>query len=335
MKKSNILALVGLCLLSACTPQRNYFPSDIEPVTIELVRFDNDLQNVQEESAREDIAYLYEKYNYFMPVWVEQILGIPAEDTAFLAEQLPKFLTDTVYHFRQTNAREKVLMSDVSDIEKEMSKAFSRIHYLYPEWEIPTLYLFISGFNASIFFVDDETIGIGGDMYLGSDYEFYNRVVYEYQKYTMRKECIPADVVSAYLFRNIPFTSQQNRLLDQMIYRGKVMYLLSLVLDEEKWDVMGYTKEQWRWCEKNEQAIWHLIMDKRDLFKTESIVLTGYMNDGPFTSEISQESPARLGTWIGWRIAESYMQHNEQVSLQQLMAEDDAQKILEMSYYRP
>ena len=46
---------------------------------------------------------------------------------------------------------------------------------------------------------------------------------------------------------------------------------------------MGWKKEQLNWCIKNERAIWHLVMDKRDLFKTESLVLTSYLNDGPFT----------------------------------------------------
>ena len=173
-------------------------------------------------------------------------------------------------------------------------------------------------------------------MYLGSDYEYYNRVVYEYQKQTMRKECIPVDVISAFLFRMLPYTSDKSRLLDQMLYRGKVMYLTSQIFDElPGYEVMGWTEEQWKWCVKNERAIWHLVMDKRDLFKTESLVLTGYLNDGPFTSEVSQDAPGRLGIWLGWRIVESYMEHNENVTLQELMAEPDAQKILEESYYKP
>ena len=67
----------------------------------------------------------------------------------------------------------------------------------------------------------------------------------------------------------------------------------------------------------------------------QSLILTGYLNDGPFTSEVSQDAPGRLGIWLGWRITESYMEHNENVSLQELMAEPDAQKILENSYYKP
>ena len=298
MKK--LIFIVCVLALTACHKGRSYIPKDLPPQEMEMVRFDNAILNVNEATVAEDIRVLYNEYPVFMPLWVEDILGIPSSDTAFL-----------------------------------VNKGFTRIKYLYPEAEIPTIYLFISGFQTPIYF-GDELIGIGADMYLGSDYEYYNRVVYDYQKQTMRKECIPVDVVSAYLFRTLPYTGTRSRLLDQMIYRGKVMYLTSLIYDDQPgYEVMGWKKEQWDWCVRNEEAIWHLVMDKRDLFKTESLVLASYLNDGPFTSEVSQDSPGRLGIWLGWRIVESYMAHNETVSMQELMAEPDAQKILEESYYKP
>lgn len=321
--------------MTACQKGRTYFPKDIEPQEIEIVRFDNALMNVHEASVAHDIRVLYDEYPEFMPLWVEEILGIPSADTTYLEEALPAFLNDTLYGFKQTNAREKELFADITDLQKAVNKAFARIQWLYPETEIPSMYLFISGFQTPIYFGED-LIGIGADMYLGSDYEYYNRVVYDYQKQTMRPECIPVDIVSAFLFRTIPYTSQQIRLLDQMLYRGKIMFLTAQIFDDlPGYEVMGWTKEQWDWCVKNERAIWHLVMDKRDLFKTESLVLTGYLNDGPFTSEVSQDAPGRLGIWLGWRIAESYMEHNEHVTLQELMAEGDAQKILELSFYKP
>ena len=333
MKK--YLFIACLLVLTACHKGRTYFPKDLEVQQMELVRFDNALLNVHDSTVAQDIRVLYDTYPVFMPLWVEDILGIPSLDTPYLEQQLPAFLNDTVYGFKATNEREQEVFADVQDLEKGLSKAFSRIQYLYPETEVPTMVLFVSGFQTPIYF-EDELIGIGADMYLGSDYEYYNRVVYDYQKQTMRKECIPVDVVSAFLFRTLPYTSAKSRLLDQMMYRGKVMYLTAQIFDElPGYEVMGWTKEQWDWCVRNEQAIWHLVMDKRDLFKTESLVLTGYLNDGPFTSEVSQDAPGRLGIWLGWRIAESYMEHNEHVTLQELMEDGDAQKILEESNYRP
>ena len=336
MKK---IVYIFICVfaLTACRGGRKYWPKDVQGdnVPCTIIRFDNALLNVHEATVTHDIRVLYDEFPAFMPLWVEDILGIPAADTAYLEKALPEFLNDTLYGFRQTNAREQELFADVSSLEQSLSKAFARVKWLYPETEIPAFYLFVSGFQTPIYF-SDELMGIGADMYLGSDYEYYNRVVYDYQKQTMRPECIPVDVISAYLFRTLPYTSTKNRLLDQMLYRGKIMYLTAQIFDDlPAYEVMGYSREQWEWCIRNERAVWHLVMDKRDLFSTESLTLTGYLNDGPFTSEISQESPGRLGIWLGWRIAESYMEHNPQVTLQELMAEPDAQKILENSYYKP
>ena len=320
---------------SACTKSRTYFPKNLEPQPVEIVRFDNALLNINAQTALQDIRIIANEYPTFFPFFVENILGISANDTAFLVEQLPRFLEDTIYGFKQTNERERILFASTHDLELGLSQAFSRVHYLYPELPIPTIYLFISGFNASILFVDDD-IAVGADMYLGSDYEYYNRVVHDYQKVTMRKECIPVDVVSAHLFRYLPYTSTQSRLIDNMIYRGKIMYLLAQIFsDTPNYEVMGYTKDQWAWCSKHERAIWNLMMDKKDLFKTESLLLTSYLNEGPFTGEISQDSPGRLGTWIGWRIAESYMNHHPEITIQQLIAEPDAERILQESFYRP
>lgn len=330
-----VWSLVCVMVLASCSSKRSYFPRKMELQHVDVVRFDEAILNVSVDSSLQDIRYLYDEYETFMPVFTENILGISPEDTLYLAEALPLFLEDTLYGFKETNAEVKKQFADISDLEEKMDKAFMRFHYLYPEMPIPTVYFFISGFNASILFMEED-IAVGTDMYLGKDWKYYNRVVHNYQKQNMRRECIPIDVVSAYLFRNLLYTATKNRLIDNMIYRGKVMYLLSVLMPEYPgYEIMGYTKEQWDWCVKHERAIWNTIMDKRDLFKTESMVLTSYLNDGPFTSEVSQDAPGRVGTWIGWRIAESYMEHNEQVTLQELIADGDAQSILQNSFYKP
>lgn len=336
MEKSNRICLfLLLVLLVSCSGKETYFPAHLESQHIDIVRFDEALFNVSQDSSLQDVRFLYDEYETFMPVFAENILGIAPDDTLYLAEALPLFLNDTLYGFGETNAEARRQFADIEDIQEQIDGAFTRIHYLYADLPLPMIYFFVSGFNASILFMDDD-IAVGTDMYLGSDWKYYNRVVYEYQKHNMRKECVPIDVVSAYLFRNLPYTSTKNRLLENMLYRGKMMYLLSLLLpDYPDYEIMGYTQDQWNWCIDNERAIWNHIMDRRDLFKTESMVLTSYLNDGPFTSEVSQDSPGRVGTWIGWRIAESYMKHNKDITLQQLVENGDAQSILENSYYKP
>lgn len=333
MRKSILIILT--VLLCACQGGREYFPKDIEAVEVEIVRFDSAQLAVHPDSVRQGIEQLYADYEEFMPMFVEGILRFPTEDTAYLCELYGNFLTDTMMGFAQTNALVQEKFANIDSLQKSINIAFSRLHYLYPEWEIPKVYLFVSGFNSSVMYYDN-IMGVGVDMYLGSDYPYYNQVVYNYQKQTMRKECVVGDMMSMYIAYHVAYNSKYNRLLEQMIFRGKQMFLLSQLLpDEPAWEVIGYSKEQWDWCEQYERAIWNRIMEKRDLFKTESTIISSYLNEGPFTAEISQESPGRLGLWVGWQIVDSYMRNNEEVSVQELLSESDAQKILEQSFYKP
>lgn len=330
-----ILFFISLFLLCGCGNKYQYIPRDIEQVEVEIVRFDSAQLAVRPDSTKQDIEQLYTDYEVFMPIFVEGILGLPTEDTAYLCEMYAQFLTDTIMGFAQTNAKAQVMFANMDSLQQALNNGFSRLHYLYPEWELPTLYLFVSGFNSSVMYYED-IMGVGVDMYLGSEYLYYNQVVYDYQKQTMRKACIACDVMRTYLAYNIPYKSKYNRLLEQMIFRGKQLFLLSQLLPNEPyWEVIGYSKEQWDWCVKYEQAIWNRIMEKKDLFKTESMVLSSYINDGPFTAEVTQDSPGRLGQWVGWRIVESYMRNNKSVTLLELINETDAQKILEQSFYKP
>lgn len=322
--------------ISACTPQKQHFPKDLEPQQVNILRFDQDFLSMKQDSnIQHCLDSMYTKYGDFTVFFFENILGISHNDTSYIAKAVPMFLNDTTYGFKETNAKTEILFNNIDTIQQQLNQAFARINYLFPQLQIPNLYFIVSGFNASILFYENDIV-VGLDMYLGSDYELYNRVVHEYQKYTMRKECIVCDVVSAYLFKNIPFISNKNRLLENMIFRGKIMYLISLILDNEPaHEIMGYSPQQWEWCLRNERYIWNAMMDKRDLFKSEHMLLVSYLNDGPFTSEISQDAPSRLGTWIGWRIAESYVTQNDSITLLDLIYESDAQKILENSYYKP
>ncbi|MBQ2540637.1 MAG: hypothetical protein II551_03205 [Paludibacteraceae bacterium] len=334
MRKVFILILIAL-LAVGCRTKRDVFEGvEMTPQTVRIVRFDSAFVQVDTTRLNESVAQLYKAYPDFTPYFVNELLGLENADS--LVGVLPAFLNDTTLKIRQMIRDEQAAFADITDIQREMNQAFTRIGWLFPDMTIPDVYLYVSGFVSPVYFPNDAIIGIGADMYLGSDYPIYSQLVYEYQKQTMRKECVVGDAVSAYLFRNLPFNGRQNRLLDQMIYHGKIMYLLDQILpEEEEEQIIGYSKEQWEWCEDHERAIWQRIMDKRDLFQTDGMILTSYMNDGPFTSEVSQDSPGRLGAWVGWRIVESYMNSNETVGMRELLDEEDAQVILENSHYRP
>ena len=60
-----------------------------------------------------------------------------------------------------------------------------------------------------------------------------------------------------------------------------------------------------------------------------------YTSEGPFTAAFSKAAPPRIGYWIGWQIVRQYMNNNPEVTMQQLMDNNDAQQLLAKSKYKP
>lgn len=330
-----LLIILSLGVMSCGHNRRDYFADTaLTPVHLNIYRFDSALLAIDTTNLYASAAHLQSQYPVFTSEYRDYILGFRGEDSLFWTS-FSEFLNDTTYHFREINAYEQQVYTDITPIRTELETAFTRLHALFPDAVVPDIYFFVSGFVTPMY-ITDSILAVGADLYLGSDYPYYNTVVNEYQKTTMNPDYLSGDVLSAYLFRNIPFASTKNRLLDYMIYNGKIMFLLAQLLPTHPDHmIIGYTEDQIDWCLKYESDIWRCIMDKRDLFNTDNVVLTSYIKDGPFTSEVSQDSPGRLGMWVGWRIVSSYMEHNPEITLTQLLDEHDAQRILQNSQYQP
>ena len=134
MKKSILIILA--VVLCACQGGKKYFPEDIEAVEVDIVRFDSAQLAVRSDSVKQDILKLYTDYEEFMPMFVEGILRLPTEDTAYLCEMYRNFLTDTTMGFAQTNALAQSMFANIDKLQKTLNTGFSRLHYLYPKWEI-------------------------------------------------------------------------------------------------------------------------------------------------------------------------------------------------------
>ena len=337
MKHTSIyfLTLLAILLLVSSCNNSNRFKIDTTEnrFEVKIQRFDKDLIQLDTNDIKTSVDSLYRRYPQFMPQFVENVLETPPSDTTEVRRLVLQFLSDST--FATVNKKTIDTFHDVSDIEKSVSEAFTYIHYYFPEVTLPEIYFFVSGFNRSVM-LNEKFIGLGTDMYLGADFAPYKNLTYEYLLGNMRREYVATDLVSATLFRMFVMKSAEDRLLDNMIFRGKVMYLLSVFMpDETPEKLMGYTTDQWKWAEKYEKQIWTTIIDQKDLFSTDKLLIRKYMNDAPFTAPVSQESPGRLGTWIGWRIVTSYMNKNTDIDLKDLMNENNSQKILENSGYKP
>ena len=180
-------------------------------------------------------------------------------------------------------------------------------------------------------------------MFLGKDSKFYGALVESLPQYLTRK-FTPAYIVprvSEYYVREnlIKEQDQDRSLLAKMIYNGKILYFMEQVLPETTPDSVkiGYTAQQLAWCKTFEPEIWAYFMENNLLYNTDYSKIQVYLSDGPFTPGIGEkrESAPKLGVWIGWQIVKQYMKQHPDVTLNQLMAEKDAQKILSDSKYKP
>lgn len=346
-KKISIL-LIGIVILARCTKHSNrqVITAEPVPVQVEVVRFDSALLSVRTTDVEADVDSLYARYPDFMPLWVNSVLygylGF-LEDAGFIKLQsdsaiqymLPAFLHDRHTGLEQVNYDTRKVFSDISPIQQSLNLAYGRWLTFEPEHYVPRVWFMLSAFFYPLISVgQDMAVGVEG--YLGSDYAFYDQVVYNYQKQTMRPECISVNIILQDMKQTYPSCFAQSRLIDEMIYQGIIMYATAALFpDLPGYEIIGYPETKWQWCEKYEADLWKTMMDRQVLFSQDPATQASFLSDGPFTSEISQDSPARIGTWIGWRIVEQYMNNNEDITLKDLLRSTDAQMILEQSKYRP
>ncbi|HMV22782.1 MAG TPA: hypothetical protein PKA71_00510, partial [Saprospiraceae bacterium] len=60
-----------------------------------------------------------------------------------------------------------------------------------------------------------------------------------------------------------------------------------------------------------------------------------YIEYSPNAPGMPAEAPGKTANWIGERIIAAYMKNNPGMTMDGLLRQNDAQKILEMSKYKP
>jgi gliding motility-associated lipoprotein GldB len=216
-----------------------------------------------------------------------------------------------------------------------IEELFKHLKYYFPKTITPKVYTVIAemDYNNKAIYANDKLI-ISLELYLGKDVKFYQFPDYLRQNFEERQ--MMPDVVSSFSFRKIPLPKDKT-LLSNMIFYGKELYLKDVLLpdytDAEK---IGYQPEQIIWCQENESYMWRFFIDENLLFDSDSKLNNRFINLAPFSKfylEIDNESPGRVGQWIGWQIVRSFMKNND-VSLQDML-KMDTKELFEKSKYKP
>ena len=316
MLKYFLIYLLLFSLISC--DKKSKIEKDVEQIPIELSvdRFDKAFF----ETKPEDLASLKAKYPFFFSnkyddkVWIDKLQN---KDWRALYNEVQKKYPN---FDKQTT---------------EIENLFKHIKYYFPETITPKAYTVIAemDYNSKAIYANDKLI-IALELYLGTNHKFYQFP--EYLKQNFEERQMMPDIVSSFALTKVPPPSDKT-LLSSMIYYGKQLYLKDLLLpnysDAER---IGYKPEQITWCQENESYMWRFFIDDNLLFDTDSRLPNRFINLAPFSKfylEIDNESPGRIGQWVGWQIVRSFMEHNE--SGLQDMFKMDAKQIFEKSKYKP
>jgi hypothetical protein len=180
----------------------------------------------------------------------------------------------------------------------------------------------------------DSLVLISLDLYLGKNHRFYEFP--DYLKQNFEPSQIMSDLVSSFAVHKIKPPTDKT-LLSQMIYAGKELYLKDILLPETPDEVkIGYKPDQQKWCQENESYMWSYFIEDKLLYSSDSKLANRFINVAPFSKfylEIDNQSPGRVGSWIGWQIVRAFMENNP-VSIPQLM-KMEANELFQKSKYKP
>lgn len=317
MKRILIFTITVLMSLTACNNKTKVEKAvEIIPVDVKIERFDK----LFFETNPKDLAQLKKAFPFFFPVG--------GDDSVWL-----KKMKDPLWRELYSEVQKKY--SNIEPVRKDLNTLFKYIKYYFPKTRTPKVITVISemDYNNKVIYADSLLI-ISLELYLGKEHKFYQFPKYLKQNFE-QKQIIP-DVVSSFLLNKMtPITD--NNLLSQMIFFGKELYVKDKVLpyytDADK---IGYTPEQLVWCQENESYMWRYFLEKEMLYDNDQKLNNRFINPAPFSKfylEIDNESPGRVGTWIGWQIVRSFMENNE-VTLPELL-KMNAKEIFVKSKYKP
>jgi len=325
-------------LFAACRGDKKVDVSNI-PVNITISRFDHDFDGMRTKPMAAQAEFLKKKYGIFYQDFIERILQAGSvKDTAYFGVLRRVFSNKAYFDLKQ---EVDLVYPNLDKQNDELTDAFRRIKYYFPRKQIPQVYAYFSGFQAQTS-LGNHYFAIGLDLFLGADSKFYPALVENFPHYISRRftpDNIPSRVVEG-VFREdmFPEPDSDKTFLSKMIYSGKIMYLMDKVLPDVPDSIkIGYTAKQIKWCQDFKPQIWAYFIEENLLYETDFLKLQKYLNEAPFTNGLGvrNESAPKLGVWTGWQIVKQYTEKHPQVTLAQLMADDDAQTILNESRYRP
>ena len=305
----------------------NIDTNKLPDVQIKIKRYEKALFSLNIDSLASELKRIQPEYYFFLEADLDDPENI---------RQMKDYLSDT--HIKENYEACMKKYPDLSFLEKDLSLAFSYYKFIFPDSTVPQVYTYVSGGDYEMpIKYNDSVLIIALDMYLGKKYPDYQK--YGLPAYKLKWFDTPYLVRDVMEEVGIPACSndvQNGTFLDQMIALGKLYYFLDVTLPSVPDSIkIKYSAKEMLWCRQNEGNLWSYFVENKVLFSKDPDIMKKYFMDGPFTTTFGKESPPRVAIWVGWQIVRAYMREQKEKDFIRLIREKDAQKILQISKYKP
>jgi gliding motility-associated lipoprotein GldB len=335
--KISLFFLISFFVLG-CNQDKKVDTSNIN-LTIDVQRFDQELSQIKPSELMQKLPALKKKYGVFYDDYFEKILSVGStKDTAYY-DVVRQVLRGAP--FQDLQHESDSVYKNLDAQKPEFEEAFKYIKYYYPNYRVPKIITYISGFQVQTP-IGADYVGVGLDMFLGNNSKFYPALVESVPRYISRRftpENITPRVVEVITREELfPESDADKSLLAKMIYNGKLLYFMKNILPNTPDSILiGYSSPQMKWAEEFESDSWAYLLEYNLLFETDYFKIQKYLAEAPFTPGLGTQnnSAPKLGLFLGWQIVKKYMENQSDFTLQALMLEKDAQKILNLAKYRP
>lgn len=319
MKRPILIAFVGLILFFGCHTT-DKVEAEIATINadVKVTRFDLEFAS----SKVADLPNLMKTYPYLFPAqYPDSIWEAKLKDTIQIE------LFDEVGK----------AFPDFTDEKQDLEALFQHIKYYFPEFKVPHVITLTNEveYNYRVILADTLLL-IGLDNYLGPEHKFYIDIQ-NYIAAGLDKKFMVSDVADNFAKKVVPRLNDRT-LLSDMIYYGKILYLKDKLIPSVSDAVkMGYSQDQYDWAEVNEEPIWRNFVEQEHLYSTDRELQLRFIEPAPFSKFglelIDNESPGRIGQYVGWQIVRAFMNKNE-ITVQQLL-KIPAEEIFKKSSFKP
>lgn len=228
MKKVYGILFSILVFCVGCEWQLKPNTTEVEDETITIDRYDrieSQYLSTGDFAALQQMNTTYPRQTRML---IEDMLRIGKVDDPEINVKFLRFFQDSTLQTMLADVQDQY--AEMDDISEELTNAFANLKEELPGMEMPDVYTQVGSFDQSVV-VDNHSLGISLDKYLGADYPFYQQNYTEQQRSMMVRQMIVPDCLAFYILSLYPIPRDLALTQDgRDLYMGKIQWVVNHVM---------------------------------------------------------------------------------------------------------